>query len=108
MESSWAVFKKIYEKGLVYRGCRVMPYSNGCNTVLSNFETHLNDKEVDDPAIFVTFPLLAEPDFKFVAWTTTPWTLPSNLALCVNPDFEYLKILDNKTNEKYIIASCRL
>lgn len=82
----------MFEKGLVYRGCKVMPYSNGCTTVLSNFETQQNYKEVDDPAIFVAFNTIKDPKTKFVAWTTTPWTLPSNLALVVNKDFDYVKI----------------
>jgi len=92
MESVWAIFKQIFEKGLIYRSCRVMPYSNACNTVLSNFETQLNYKEVDDPAIYVTFPQVKDPSVKFVAWTTTPWTLPVNLALVVHPAFDYVKI----------------
>jgi isoleucyl-tRNA synthetase len=104
MESVWWVFKQIWDKGLVYRGCRVMPYSNGCNTVLSNFETQQNYKEVVDPAIFITFPLKEDPDTKFVAWTTTPWTLPSNLALVVNPNFTYVKVFDHQQKTHYIIA----
>ena len=86
MESVWWVFKSLYEKGLVYRGVRVMPYSNGCTTPLSNFEAGSNYKDVQDPAITVAFTLVDEPDTAFLAWTTTPWTLPSNLGLCVHPD----------------------
>jgi isoleucyl-tRNA synthetase len=56
----------------------------------------------------VTFPIVTDPNTKFVAWTTTPWTLPSNLALAVNPNFVYLKIKDIKKNEIYIIAECRI
>lgn len=56
MESCWWVFKQMYEKGLVYRGCKIMPYSNACNTVLSNFEAGLNYKDVNDPSIYITFP----------------------------------------------------
>jgi isoleucyl-tRNA synthetase len=69
-----------------------MPYSTVCGTVLSNFEANLNYKEVNDPSIYVTFPVKSDPSVKFLAWTTTPWTLPSNLALAVNPEFEYVKI----------------
>jgi len=61
MESVWYVFKELYSKGLVYRGRRIMPYSNACNTVLSNFEVQQNYKEVSDPSIHVTFPLKNEP-----------------------------------------------
>lgn len=98
MESVWHVFKCLFNKNLVYRGRRIMPYSNTCNTVLSNFEVQQNYKEVDDPSIHVTFPLVSDPNVKFLAWTTTPWTLPSNLALAVNPDFVYVKVKDLKRN----------
>lgn len=70
-----------------------MPYSMGCCTPLSNFEAGQNYKDVDDPAVWVSFPLALDPEVKLVAWTTTPWTLPSNLALCVNPNSTYVKIL---------------
>jgi len=63
---------------------------------------------VNDPAIVITFPLVEEPDVSFLAWTTTPWTLPSNLALCVNPNFKYVKVKDLKTGNLYILAKCRL
>lgn len=85
-----------------------MPYSNACNTVLSNFEVQQNYKEVDDPSIHISFPLKSDPNVKFLAWTTTPWTLPSNLALAVHPDFVYTKVRDPKRNEVFILAECRL
>ena len=71
-----------------------MPFSTACNTVLSNFEAGSNYKDTKDPAIFITFPLLEDPETSLIAWTTTPWTLPSNLACAVNPEFTYLKIVD--------------
>ena len=108
MESVWYVFKEIYKKGLVYRGRKIMPYSAACNTVLSNFETAQNYKEITDPSVYITFPLLKDPEVKLVAWTTTPWTLPSNLAIAVNPSFDYVKIKDLKKNEIYILAESRL
>jgi isoleucyl-tRNA synthetase len=108
MESVWYVFKQLFDRGLVYRGRRIMPYSNGCTTVLSNFEVQQNYREVDDPSIHITFPLKTDPTVKFLAWTTTPWTLPSNLALAVNPDFVYVKVRDLKRNEVFIFAECRL
>lgn len=89
MESIWWAFKEIFNQGMVYRGCKVMPFSTACNTVLSNFEASSNYKEVLDPSIWLTFPLEDDPNVKLVAWTTTPWTLPSNLCLAVNPNFEY-------------------
>lgn len=84
-----------------------MPYSTGCSTPLSNFESGQNYKEVQDPAVIVSFPITnnaAEAGVSLLAWTTTPWTLPSNLALCVNPTEEYVKVagmwLQNITQTK--------
>lgn len=85
-----------------------MPFSTACNTVLSNFEAGSNYKDTKDPSIFVTFPLVEEPKTCLVAWTTTPWTLPSNLAAAVNPEFIYLKIIDEEKDKIYIIAEVRL
>lgn len=103
MESVWWVFKQLFDKGLVYRGWKVMPYSMTCGTPLSNFEAGLNYKEVQDPAATVTFPLVSDPNVSLVAWTTTPWTLPSNLALCVNADFDYVKIKDKTRDNRVLI-----
>lgn len=109
METIWWVFKTLYEKGLVYQGFRVMPYSTGCTTPLSNFEAGLNYKDVDDPAVTVSFPILdVEEPANFLAWTTTPWTLPSNLALCVNPKLEYVYVADEKSGKTYVMAESRL
>jgi isoleucyl-tRNA synthetase len=108
MESVWWVFGQLYEKGLVYQGYKVMPYSTACTTPLSNFEAGLNYKDVRDPAVVVSFPVVGETDVSFVAWTTTPWTLPSNLALCVHPEMEYVKIFDKKSDKKYYLAKSRL
>jgi len=104
MESVWWVFKQIYQKGLVYKGFKVMPYSTSCTTPLSNFEANLSYKDVNDPAVIVNFPLEGEENICFVAWTTTPWTLPSNLALCVNGDLDYCKVLDKETGSHYILC----
>eukprot|EP00794_Sanderia_malayensis_P007539 gene7540-8376_t len=108
MESVWWVFKQLFEKDMVYRGFRVMPYSTKCNTPLSNFESNQNYKEVNDPAVIISFPLVESPDVSMIAWTTTPWTLPSNLALVVNPKLDYVKVNDNKTNNTYIMMEARL
>jgi isoleucyl-tRNA synthetase len=108
MESVWWVFGQLYEKGLVYQGYKVMPYSTACGTPLSNFEAGLNYKDVRDPAVVVSFPIVGDEEVSFVAWTTTPWTLPSNLALCVHPEMEYVKILDKKSNNKFVLAKSRL
>jgi len=91
MESVWNVFSEIHKKGFLYRGFKVMPYSTACTTPLSNFEANLAYKDTIDPAVVVSFPLEDEPGVSFVAWTTTPWTLPSNLALCVNPTLDSSK-----------------
>ncbi|XP_032667163.1 isoleucine--tRNA ligase, cytoplasmic [Odontomachus brunneus] len=108
MESIWWVFKELYNKGLVYQGIKVMPYSTACNTPLSNFEAGQNYKDVVDPSVIVTFPLLDEPNVSILAWTTTPWTLPSNLALCANPTFEYVEVKDNESGNIYIILEAQL
>ena len=99
MESVWWVFKTLFDKGLVYRGFKVMPYSTACGTPLANFEAGLNYKDVQDPAVMVGFQVVMAPGVdaqfegcEFVAWTTTPWTLPSNLALCVHPKLTYVKV----------------
>ena len=113
MESVWWVFKQVFEKNLVYRGFKVMPYSTSCCTPLSNFEAGQNYKEVQDPAVVVSFPALdengAELGFSFLAWTTTPWTLPSNLALCLNPDMEYVKVRVKSHNDQvFVVMEARL
>ncbi|NXS79794.1 SYIC protein, partial [Erpornis zantholeuca] len=110
MESVWWVFKQLYDKGLVYRGVKVMPFSTACNTPLSNFESHQNYKDVQDPSVTVSFPLEEDPSVSLVAWTTTPWTLPSNLALCVNPELQYVKLRGKyeATGKIYILMESRL
>lgn len=108
MESVWWVFSELYKKGLVYEGFKVMPFSTRLGTPLSNFEANLNYKEVDDPSLTVTFPLVDDKETALVAWTTTPWTLPSNLALAVHPELDYVKIKDKQTGRQYILAEARV
>ena len=96
--SVWWAFGELHKKGLVYQDYRVSPYCTRCGTPLSNFEVNQGYKTVKDPAVFVKFRILGEPDGKvifdmptfFVAWTTTPWTLPGNVALAVGPDVAYV------------------
>jgi isoleucyl-tRNA synthetase len=107
MESVWYVFKQMYDKGLVYKSSRVMPYSTKWSTVLSNFEAGSNYKQVNDPSILITFPLVNESDTWMLAWTTTPWTLPSNLWLAVNPEMTYIKFLHPDDKKSYIILESR-
>ncbi|CAH0517604.1 unnamed protein product [Peronospora belbahrii] len=108
MESVWNVFRTIYDKNLIYRGYKILPYSTACTTSLSNFEANLDYRETPDPSVIVNFPLVDEPDIALLAWTTTPWTLPSNLALCVNENFDYVKIKDLATDKIYILGEARL
>ncbi|KAF3796934.1 Isoleucine--tRNA ligase cytoplasmic [Colletotrichum gloeosporioides] len=103
MESEWWVFKQLFDKGAVYQGHRVMPYSTALTTALSNFEANQNYQDVTDPAIVISFPLRDDPETHLLAWTTTPWTLPSHLGLAAHPEFEYIKIQDEKSGKKYII-----
>lgn len=107
MESVWFVFKQLWDKDLVYEGHKVLPYSTAVATPLSNFEASSNYKNLQDPSVTITFKLVDE-DAYFLAWTTTPWTLPSNLALCVGPEIEYVKIHSKKHDAKYILGKGRL
>ena len=107
MESVWWVFKQLWDKGLIYEGVKVMPVSTALGTSLSNFEATSNYMDVQDPAITVLFDLIDE-DAAIAAWTTTPWTLPSNLALCVGDDIEYALVRDAQINRDIYIAVERL
>ena len=104
MESVWWVFKQLWDKNLIYKGTKVMPFSTALGTPLSNFEASSNYQDVQDPAITVLFKLADEDTF-IAAWTTTPWTLPSNLGLCVKADLDYIKVLDEEKNIYIIIAN---
>ena len=107
MESVWWVVKQLWEKELIYRGEKVVPFSTALGTVLSNFEAGSNYQEAQDPAVTVLFKL-SDQDAYIAAWTTTPWTLPSNLALCVGNSIEYTKVYDEALQATVIIASERL
>ncbi len=104
MESVWWVVKQLFDQGLVYEGHRVMPYSWRISTPLSNFEASLNYQEVQDPALTVKFREVGGKGRVFLAWTTTPWTLPSNLALSVNPDEDYVQVGDYVAGKAYAEA----
>jgi len=107
MESVWWVMKQLWEKDLVYRGVKVVPFSTALGTVLSNFEAGSNYQDVQDPAITVLFKLKDEEAY-MSAWTTTPWTLPSNLGLCVNEKITYVKVHDADLDRKIYLAKDRL
>lgn len=108
METVWWVFKQLFDKGQVYREYKVMPYSTALATPLSNFEENQNPKDVQDPAIVVAFPLRSDPKTNLLIWTTTPWTVPSNIAIAVHPEFEYIKIYDEKADKNFIIMEALL
>ena len=91
IESEWWALKKIYEKGLLYKGFKIVPYCPRCGTPLSSHEVAQGYRNVKERSAIVRFKVVGE-DAYFLAWTTTPWTLPSNVALCVNPDETYCKV----------------
>jgi len=92
IESVWWSLREIHEKGLLYKGFKIVPYCPRCGTPLSSHEVAQGYKEVKERSAYVKFPVADEPDTYILAWTTTPWTLPSNLALCVGPAITYAKI----------------
>ncbi len=108
MESTWWVFKSIWDKGLIYQGNKIVPYSPALQTALSNFEAGQNYQDIQDPAITILFRTKKDPNTYLAAWTTTPWTLPSNLSLCVHPEIEYVKVKDLEKNIFIIMAKSRL
>ncbi|MDR0410006.1 MAG: isoleucine--tRNA ligase [Spirochaetaceae bacterium] len=126
MESIWFVVKTLFERGLLYEGYYILPYCPRCATVLSNHELNMGGyKDVHDPAITVRFKIREgskpassfanagadvdiPPGSYFLAWTTTPWTLPSNMALTLGPEIDYVLIEDTASGEHYILAEARL
>ena len=89
IESVWWAVKTIWDKGLMYRGHKVVPYCPRCGTALSSHEVAQGYRDVSDPSVFVRFRVRGQERLSLLAWTTTPWTLPSNVALAVSPDYEY-------------------
>src|SRR5918994_818717 len=106
MESVMWAFKTLHDKGLIYEGFRVLAYCWRCETPLSNTETRMDDvyRDRQDPALTVAFEL--EAGERLLAWTTTPWTLPANLALAVGPDLEYAVV--ERDGQRYVLAAARL
>ena len=102
IESEWWALKKIWEKGLLYKGHKIVPYCPRCGTPLSSHEVAQGYKDVKERSATAKFIVKGEENTYFLAWTTTPWTLPSNVALCVNPNETYVKI--QVGDEKYILA----
>lgn len=119
MESIWWVAKSLWDKGLVYEGKYILPYCPRCSTVLSTHELSQGYKEKQDPAITIRFKAKSSPEkFRdddmengrvyFLAWTTTPWTLPSNLGLTMGGEIDYVKVRDVASGDFYVLAASRL
>ena len=116
IESVWHLLKVIWDKGLLYRGYKVVPYDPRIGATLSSHEVSLGYREVEDPSVYVRFPLVeaiaahgaaaGSRDVSFLVWTTTPWTLPSNLALAVHPDVDYAWVRDGE--EVLVLAAARV
>ena len=108
IESIWWILRQFWDRGLLYKGYKVVPYCPRCGTPLSSHEQHYPGafKEVDDPSVFVKFKVQNEENTYFLVWTTTPWTLPGNVALAVHPDAEYVTV--EHQGERLILARARL
>lgn len=104
IESEWWALSEIYKKGLLYRGFKIVPYCPRCGTPLSSHEVAQGYRAVKERSAVVRFPA-ADEDAYFLAWTTTPWTLPSNTALCVNPTVDYVRVRAADGNIYYLAAA---
>ncbi|HML49084.1 MAG TPA: class I tRNA ligase family protein, partial [Clostridia bacterium] len=102
IESVWWSLKTIFDKGLLYKGHKVVPYCPRCGTALSSHEVAQGYKEVNEPSAYVRFAVKDQPDTYLLAWTTTPWTLPSNVALCANAKERYVTVRQN--GQRLILA----
>jgi isoleucyl-tRNA synthetase len=110
METIWWVFSELWKQGRIYKAHRIMPYSWKLNTPLSNFEAGRNYQDVQDPSVTVRVKLHGlDLDGSYaLVWTTTPWTLPSNLAICAGPDIDYVAVRDAESKEIFLLAESRL
>jgi len=106
IESLWWILKQVWDKGLLYQDYKVVPYCPRCGTSLSSHEVAQGYKKIEENSIYIKFPLKKEKDTYFLVWTTTPWTLPGNVALAVNPSFDYVKV--KISSEFLILAKDRL
>ncbi|MGC9074470.1 MAG: isoleucine--tRNA ligase [Candidatus Bipolaricaulaceae bacterium] len=106
IESLWWELKVLHEKGLLYKGHKILPYCPRCGTPLSSHEVALGYRRVSDPSVFARMPLSHDPSVSFLVWTTTPWTLPANVALAVAEDAKYVEVLFR--GERLILAKPRL
>lgn len=103
IESVWWAIKEIWKKGLLYKGHKIVPYCPRCGTALSSHEVAQGYKDVKEKSVYVKFRMKGEESKYFLAWTTTPWTLPSNVALCMNADVDYAEIRA-ENGEVYVLA----
>ena len=106
IESLWWAIKRIHDQGLLYRGHKVLPYCPRCGTPLSSHEVAQGYRTTEDPSVFVLMPLVDDPNVKVLVWTTTPWTLPANVALAVDPAATYAEVEYRGT--RLILAKPRL
>lgn len=104
MESVWWAFKQIFDQKRIYKAKKIMPYSCKLQTTLSNHEIHDSYKQVEDPFVIVKFKVV-DADYYILVYTTTPWTLPSNSGICLNPNEKYSLVKDLDKNEKYLLAT---
>lgn len=111
IESVWWILRQFWDKDLLYQGFKVVPYCPRCGTPLSDHEVALGYDEATDPSVFVRMPLVDEPGTSFLVWTTTPWTLPANVAIAAGEDVDYVKVEHNLPEggtEKLILAQVLL
>ncbi len=106
IESEWWSLKNIFDRGLIYKGHKIVPYCPRCGTALSSHEVAQGYKDVEEKTAVAAFKVKGEEETYVLAWTTTPWTLPSNVALCMNPDYDYVKI--ESKGAKFILAKERV
>jgi isoleucyl-tRNA synthetase len=106
IESVWWILNNLFERDLIYKAHRIVPYCPSCGTPLSSHEVAQGYKDVEDPSVFVRFKARDEDNTWYLAWTTTPWTLISNVALAVHPDETYVKVLFQE--QQLILAKARL
>ncbi len=108
IESVWWILKTFWERGLLYKGYKVVPYCPRCGTPLADHEVALGYDEATDPSIFVRLPLVEKADTSLLIWTTTPWTLPANVAVAAHPEVEYVTVERKRqdgSSEKLILAA---
>ncbi|MBI3586603.1 MAG: isoleucine--tRNA ligase [Ignavibacteriales bacterium] len=106
IESVWWALKQYFDKGMIYKGYKIQPYCPRCETPLSSHEVSLGYKDVKDPSVYVKMKMKGEENTYFLVWTTTPWTLISNVALAVHPNVDYVKV--EHKGDKLILAEARL